>query len=149
MLGFMLGAQQRCGPWRAAALGALLGLAGCEGPPPADPLAPRTVAVERRWAVLHEDRRIGTLTELRIDDPAGPITLYRAETIGGQWVGQIDGQGRFYQRVPFEPDDVFRGVHPMPIGLALLYEVDSPVRLEDLEPGVGTPPAATPGGNPL
>ncbi len=110
--------------------------AACETPaPPPDPLAPRPVVEKRSWQVEHEGRSLGRVAELEIQDPSGPVTRFHVETPGGQWVGWIDGQGRVYQRVPFEDDDVFRGVHSMEKAVALLYEVEPPLRLVLVEEG--------------
>ena len=109
----------------------MLSAAGaCRGAPSPGPLDPRPVHVVERWTARDAQRVLGSVVLLEIEDAAGPVRLYRVENDSGQWLGWVDAQGRVFQRVPFEDDDLFRGVYPMEKGLALLYEVPSPVRLE-------------------
>jgi hypothetical protein len=75
---------------------------------------------------------------LEIDDPGAPIRMYRAENRAGQWLGYLDANLGVYQRVPFEDREVFRGVHTMEKGLALLYEVEDRVELIPVETGTAT-----------
>jgi hypothetical protein len=63
------------------------------------------------------------------------LRYYRAENRGHQWLGYVDLDGRVFQRLPFEEHEVFLGIYPMEKGLALLYEVDRPVRVLWERPG--------------
>ena len=108
--------------------------AACHSPRRPGPLDPRGVAIVESWRAEIAGRALGRVVLLEIQDPAAPVRLYRVENESGQWLGWVDAQGRVWQRLPFEPDDVFRGVYPMEKGLSLLYEVQVPVRLvQELE----------------
>jgi len=121
-------------------------LCACAAPARPDPLAPRAVReVARFEASDPTDRPLGRVLLLEIDDPVMPIRRYRAENASGQWLGYLDGNLGVHQRQPFEVDEVFLGVYPMEKGLALLYEVEGPVRLTPVEldreaPAVVLPP---------
>ncbi|MCC6783971.1 MAG: hypothetical protein IT457_14095 [Planctomycetes bacterium] len=105
-----------------------LAASACSTPKPG-PLDPRPVHERESWAAEANGTPLGRVVLLEIDDPAGPVRLYRVENASGQWLGWVDVAGRVWQRVPFQADEQFLGVYPMEKGLALLYEVEVPVRL--------------------
>jgi hypothetical protein len=85
-------------------------------------LGPRPVRELDQWQVRVGDSVAGRLVLIEIEDPRGEARFYRAENARGQWLGYIDQSGRVYQRVPFSMVEVFRGIHTMEDGLALLFE---------------------------
>lgn len=97
-------------------------LAACAQQRPILEYGPRPVRELDQWRVQVEDRPLGRLVLLEIEDPRGEVRFYRAENATGQWLGYIDTSGRVYQRVPFSMVEVFRGIHTMDKGLALLFE---------------------------
>lgn len=107
---------------------------GCTAPARPDPLAPRTVREVARFdASDPSGHPLGRVLLLEIEDPVLPIRRYRVENAAGQWLGYLDANLGVHQRQPFEVDEVFLGVYPMEKGLALLYEVEGPVRLTPVE----------------
>ncbi|MDA0373103.1 MAG: hypothetical protein O2865_04920 [Planctomycetota bacterium] len=107
---------------------------GCSAPLRPDPLAPRAVReVARFEACDHAGSALGRVLLLEIEDPVLPVRRYRVENVAGQWLGYLDANLGVHQRQPFEVDEVFLGVYPMEKGLALLYEVEGPVRLTPVE----------------
>ena len=109
---------------------------GCSSPQPADPLAPRAVHELGRWTVAQDGAELGSVVLLEIEDPIEPMRMYRVENAVGQWLGYVDAQGRVFQRVPFEEREVFRGIHPMNEGIALLF--DRPAAVDLLPAGEAT-----------
>jgi len=106
-------------------------LAACNtAPEPADPAAPRPVRELGRYTVSQGGRVLGTLVQREIDDPEAPIGYWLIENAAGQWLGYADAQGRFYRYEPFAPQERFLGVFTMDKGLALLYDVAPPLRIE-------------------
>lgn len=97
-------------------------LAACAHSRPPLEYGPRPVRELEQWRVQTGDEAIGRLVLLEIEDPRGDVRFYRAENAAGQWLGYIDTTGRVYQRVPFAMVEVFRGIHTMDKGLALLFE---------------------------
>jgi len=82
-----------------------------------------------RFAVSKEGRRLGTLVHREIRDPRGPVRYYLVENESGQWLGYADAEGRFYRYEPFRASERFLGMYPMDRGLALLYEVTTPLHI--------------------
>lgn len=107
----------------------LAALGGCRTKPGPGPLDPRPVVELESWRAEIDGDAIGRVVLIEIQDREQPTRMYRVESRNGQWLGWVDLTGRVWQRVPFELEDVFRGLYPMEKGLALLYEVDAPVRL--------------------
>jgi len=99
--------------------------------PPID-LAPRQVVELARFEVRHQGRVLGTLVELEIQDPGGPLRFYRIENRDGAWVGHATGQLRFSQRLPFRDDERDLGMWPLQQGVARLFEVEGEVALRPL-----------------
>jgi hypothetical protein len=109
-------------------------LLACVAPGQPDPLAPRAVREVARFESSDEaGRPLGRVLLLEIDDPVMPIRRYRVENVAGQWLGYLDANLGVHQRQPFEVEEVFLGIYPMEKGLALLYEVEGPVRLTPVE----------------
>lgn len=97
-------------------------LAGCHTKAPEPfPLAPRKVVELERFDVQRGSQKVGHLVHREIQDPAGPVRYYLAETASGQWLGYIDGVGRVYRYEPFADQEQFLGMYPMEQGLQLLY----------------------------
>ena len=90
----------------------------------------RTLA---RYPVTSSGRLLGTLHEMVIDDPRGPIKMWRVENQDRQFVGYADAQGRFFQRVPFAATERFIGIYAMESGLAVLYETDAKITIQAAE----------------
>jgi hypothetical protein len=120
---------------RTQAAGVLAALAAaCGGPRPAPPhdYVPRRVEELARFEVRHRGQALGTLVELQIHDPSGPLRYWRVENRGGSWLGHVTSQGRFSRRVPFRDDEEDLGVWPMAQGVARLFDVDGRVDLREL-----------------
>ena len=116
----------------AAALVGLLALhsAGCQWRQEPAPEAPRTVRTLASYEVRGGGRELGTLIEMVIEDPRGPVKMWRVENSDRQFLGFADAQGRFYQRVPFSDRERFLGIYPMESGLALLYETEAKITIQ-------------------
>lgn len=106
---------------------------GCAGQPEPAPEAPRPVRTVASYEVRGGGRELGTLLEMVIEDPRGPIKMWRVENQDRQFLGFADAQGRFYQRVPFADRERFLGMYPMESGLALLYETDAKITIQARE----------------
>ena len=106
-----------------------LGLSSCRSDPPLDPMQPRPVAEVDRWLVVADGESVGSIVLIEIEDPAGTVRFYRAESAAGQWLGFVDMSGRFFKRVPFRETEEYIGMYPMEKGLGLLFELDGPVSL--------------------
>lgn len=105
-------------------------LSGCETPPPEPPpLQPRQVVERERWTVQAGGERLGELVRFEIQDPSGPVVLYRVLDRSGRWVGHADANGRFSRRVPFEQEEQDIGTWTLARGCALLFDRDEPVEL--------------------
>jgi len=110
----------------------LLALAACGAPPPTaqPPGAARPVRELARWRALEAGREVAAVLQLEIQDPAGPVLLYRILDANGRWLGHANGQLRFTRRVPFQEAEQDLGVWSLPRGVALLAGVDGVVVLE-------------------
>jgi hypothetical protein len=120
------------------ALVGLLALAACVGgsavePPPH---AVREVVELASWQVLVDGARFGTVRQLEIRDPTGPLRFFRVEDRDGRWLGHATAEGRFARRVPFAEQEEDLGVWPLARGVGLLLGLDKVV----LEPIVAAPP---------
>lgn len=105
-------------------------LVACRSPePPAPPLQPRPVVEIARWQALDAGRPVGTLVELEIRDPAGPIRFYQVTDAAGRVVGSATAEGRFGRRVPFREQEEDLGVWSLARGVAELFELTRPVEL--------------------
>ncbi|MHC4852754.1 MAG: hypothetical protein ACYTF5_12115, partial [Planctomycetota bacterium] len=79
---------------------------------------------------------IGRLVLLEVRSEEQVLTYFRAETSGGQWVGRVARDGRFFKNEPFRPIELGPrdlGLYPMKQGLALLYEVEGPITVTPME----------------
>ncbi len=95
-----------------------------------DPYEPRPVAVLGEYAVRAEGAVIGRVIEIEIQDPIWPETRYRVENLDRQWLGFIDAKGGVYKLMPFQMEEEFLGIYPMEQGLALLFDVKEPPKLD-------------------
>ena len=102
-------------------------LAACAAPPELPDYAPRPVRTLATFEVRQDGRYLGSLKELEIVDPRGPVRFFRVENADRQYVGFADAAGRFYKQVPFHEREQFLGIYPMESGLALLSEVEAPL----------------------
>jgi hypothetical protein len=113
-------------------LGVWLGLAaGCRStaPPSPTPYAAREVVERQRWQVRSAAQLVGTLVELEIRDPAGPVVLYQVLDGSGRLAGSADGQRRFGKRVPFQEQEQPLGAWSLAAGAARVLGVSGPVEL--------------------
>lgn len=108
-------------------------LAGCASPPvdPVPPHAPREVVELAVWQVRSGEQALGTLRQLEIRDPSGPLRFYRLEDRDGRWLGHASPEGRFSRRVPFAEQEQDLGVWPLARGVALLLGVDQVVLAQE------------------
>jgi|JRYL01.1.fsa_nt_gb hypothetical protein len=104
-------------------------LVGCASSPadPAPPHAPREVVELAVWEVRSGEQFLGTLRQLEIRDPSGPLRFYRLEDRDGRWLGHASPEGRFSRRVPFADQEEDLGVWPLARGVALLLGVENVV----------------------
>lgn len=126
-------------------------LLGCRATPPPSPpaFAAREVVERQRWQVLRADssasgrpqpgQAIGTLVELEIRDPTGPIVFFQVLDAAGRLAGSADVQRRFSRRVPFRDAELPLGAWSLPAGVARVLDVAGPV---ELVPEVPSAPGA-------
>ena len=95
-----------------------------------DPYEPRPVEVLAEYPVRAEGAVIGRVFEIEIRDPIWPQTRYRVENLDRQWLGFIDAKGGVYKLMPFQMEEKFLGIYPMEQGLALLFDVKEPPKLD-------------------
>ncbi|MHC4813049.1 MAG: hypothetical protein ACYTGW_07660 [Planctomycetota bacterium] len=112
--------------------------AGCvaEGTTPPAKAGPYKVHKLEEWRVLAAGKPIGRLVLLEVRSEEQVLTYFRAETSGGQWVGRVARDGRFFKNEPFRPIELGPrdlGLYPMKQGLALLYEVEGPITVTPME----------------
>lgn len=105
---------------------------------PNSPLAAREVVERQRWHVRYEGRVVGSLLELEIRDPAGPVVLFQVLDGSGRLAGSADGQRRFGRRVPFRDEEQPLGAWSLAAGTARVLGVPGPV---DLLPVAAMPPS--------
>jgi len=106
-------------------------LCACQQPSPApDPYQPRQVEEIAQYRVTSEGAMIGRVVEIAIRDPIWPEHRYRVENMSRQWLGYIDAKGGVYKNVPFEMREKFLGIYPMEEGLALLFELPEPPKVD-------------------
>ena len=95
-----------------------------------DPYLPRPVEELAQYSVTSAGATIGRVVEIEIHDPIWPERRYRVENMSRQWLGFIDAKGGVYKRVPFELREQFLGIYPMEEGLALLFELSEPPKVD-------------------
>jgi hypothetical protein len=119
----------------------LLGLTACGAPPPTvpPPGAARPVRELARWRAIDGGREVAVVLQLQIEDPSGPVLLYRILDANGRWLGHANAQLRFTRRMPFREEEQDLGVWALPRGVALLAGVES-VALEAITPEAGAIP---------
>ena len=106
-------------------------LCACQQPDRAlDPYEIRPVEVLAEYPVRAEGAVIGRVFEIEIRDPIWPQTRYRVENLDRQWLGFIDARGGVYKLMPFQMEEEFLGIYPMEQGLALLFDVKEPPKLD-------------------
>jgi hypothetical protein len=115
----------------------VLSCGACASKHPVNPAySARPVAELGRWPVMQDDRQLGWVVMLEIQDPVTPLRYYRIENQRGQWLGTATIDGRFSRRVPFRDDEEDLGIYPMAQGVQRLVASDKPVVV------VGRPDAA-------
>ena len=97
---------------------------------------PYKVSELEEWQVLAADAPIGRLVLLELRGREQVMTYFRAETTDGQWVGRVARYGRFFKNEPFRPIELGPrdlGLYTMREGLALLYEVEGPIKVTPMQ----------------
>jgi hypothetical protein len=107
----------------------LQALAACSLPPPSPqpPGAARLVRELAHWRALVAGCEVAAVLQLEIEDPTGPVVLYRILDANGRWLGHANSQLRFSRRVPFQEEEQDVGVWSLPRGVALLAGVEQVV----------------------
>ncbi len=100
-------------------------------PPPIDNRA-RNVVETARYEVRHRGEVVGSVVQLQMEDPSGPLQFWRVENKNGAWLGHASALGRFSRRLPFRDDEQDIGIWPMAQGVAQLLEVDGEVALREV-----------------
>ena len=119
--------------------GIVTGTLGCVSETTTAPLTrpgPYKVSELEEWRVLSANVPIGRLVLLEVRGREQVLTYFRAESSGGQWVGRVARYGRFFKNEPFRPIELGPrdlGLYTMNEGLALLYEVDGPIKVTPME----------------
>jgi hypothetical protein len=119
--------------------GIVIGTLGCVSETTTAPLTrpgPYKVSELEEWRVLSANVPIGRLVLLEVRGREQVLTYFRAESSGGQWVGRVARYGRFFKNEPFRPIELGPrdlGLYTMNEGLALLYEVDGPIKVTPME----------------
>jgi hypothetical protein len=126
------------------ALSGLLGavLASCATEPVVPHSGGYPLVEKQRLRVFAGGVLVGILRDLEIEHPDGLVRIYRVETPGGGWVGDVDAMGRFYKNVPFHADPQLVGMFAWDPGLQLMFETEAPIRILPME-GQGAPAEAS------